>query len=60
MKFNMKFILPYLLIFSNQIGKGKTQTDEQLNSFKYGAEEFRLAIIGDRYIIINKISKLKF
>jgi len=29
-----------------------TITDEQLKTFTYGAEEFSMAIIGDRYTII--------
>jgi len=44
---------------TNQTSKGKFQTieqisvtDEQLNSFPYGEEEFKLAVIGDRYYLL--------
>jgi len=37
-----------------------TITNEQLNSFSYGADQFKLAIIGDRYLILyNSLKKKK-
>jgi len=36
-----------------------TITNEQLNSFSYGADQFKLAIIGDRYLILYNIKKKK-
>ncbi|ORX41998.1 hypothetical protein BCR36DRAFT_363247 [Piromyces finnis] len=49
MKLNIKFILSCLLITTHQINKTNSQaiTEEQLNSYRYGADEFKLAIIGD-------------
>jgi len=49
MKFRKLNLLSFFLYASSEIAQIYSQTisDEQLNEFSYGAEEFKLAVIGD-------------
>ncbi|ORX42002.1 hypothetical protein BCR36DRAFT_416404 [Piromyces finnis] len=50
MRLNIKPLLSLLLLVFHQTNKVYSEeviTDDKLNSFSYGAQEFRLAIIGD-------------
>jgi len=56
MFFKMKKILHFFIILSSILLSNAVEvTEEELNSFSYGNSQFKLAIIGDRYITIYLI-----